>query len=151
MKNLTYLKVAFEVDKSGMLFSEENRKSYNLSNSIDYPVTHGIVDEYKKVLSKDTLAMLKKGNSRSSITMYGYEPYTFKAVNICRFTFNFFNGKIEVEYRPFVEGDGFPVQLVKEFDTPAKARKYVVNMLESHLHENIDIKENFANYFTRDM
>lgn len=75
----------------------------------------------------------------------------FTVDNACRFTFDVWNGEVVVQYRMYVQNEGFPIAVETTFDSNVKARNYVINLVESHLYEDINIKENSENYFTKNL
>ena len=140
-----------EIYESGCLVSTDTNKKYIMRDSSDYPITYGKVNEFLKMISKEVLSVLKAGKGDKAIfTLYGEDSY-FTIDNICRFTIETYSGKVVVQYRMYIENEGFPIAVETEFDSNAKAKNYIVNIVESHLYENIDIKENSENYFTKNL
>ena len=149
MKNMACMYVEFESNKHGSLVCTDDSRTLRINNSPSYPVTHGVVKEFKKMLNKETLSILK-ASGHNMITVYGYDDfYTTKAFH--RFTFDHYNGKVHIETRPYVHGEGFDIEDTIEFDNDKQARKYIVDTIAMYVNDNIDIQDNNANYFTKDM
>ena len=151
MRNLANFTVEFEYGETGMLYNTENIERFKLSNSNAYPVTEHIVESYKKALSKEILKFVKKGFGHNMMTVHGWERGYYENVNLCRFTIEVYNGKTEVQYREYTEHEGFPITVVKTFDNNTKAKNYILNIVESYIFENIKVKQNSENYFTKNV
>ncbi len=149
MNNLTSMYVDFEVNKHGSLVCTDTNKTLRINNSSSYPVTHGVVKEFKKMVGKELLAILKS-SGHTMVTLYGFDSsYVTKAFH--RFTFDKYNGKVHVETRPHVQGEGFEIDHVEEFDNDKQARKYMADIIEKYVYDNIHVLTNENNYFTKDM
>lgn len=148
--NLNSFYVEFEVNKHGNLFCTDTTNSLRINNSSEYPVTHGILKEYKKGLNKEVAKVLKADNMHTMITVMGYD-YSYITHAFHRFTFDKYNGKVYVETRPYVKHEGFPVEETIEFDNDKQAKEYIVNTILMYAHDNINVKPNQSNYFTKDM
>lgn len=146
LKNITF---QYENSKTGNLVSNKIVKELSINNTSSFPVTFGVVDEFKKQVGKMVLKALKENNMHCMLTLYGYD-YDYYTKNLVRFTFSGYNGKMHVEYRPYNSNKGFEVACEKEFNNNSQAKKYIMNMIESYVFENINVKENKENYFTSD-
>jgi len=150
LKNLT---VEMEMDKHGSLFSTNDTKALRINHSSTYPVTHGIVNEFKKAVSKELLKVLKQDSMNhlhTMVTVYGYN-YSYETVNLHRFTFERYDGKIHVETRPYNTALGYEVKDTIAFDTDKQARDFMVEEIVKYVKTYIDVKENKDNYFTSNM
>lgn len=140
-----------EIYETGCLVSQENTKKFIMRDSNQFPITYRKVEEFLKMISKEVLSVLKAGKgNKVMMTLYGQDDF-FETENICRFTFEVWNGKVVVQYRMHIQDEGFPIAVETEFDSNVKAKNYVVNMIDSHIHEMIVIKDNDKNYFTKNL
>ena len=140
-----------EVYESGCLVSQDTNKKLIMRDSEEYPITYGKVDEFLKMGGKEVLNVMKAGKgNKAMFTLYMEDEY-FAVDNVCRFTLNTWNGKVIVQYRMYIQGEGFPVAVEMEFESNAKAKNYIVKMVESHIHEKVEIKDNSENYFTKNL
>ena len=140
-----------EIYESGCLVSEEMTKKLIMRDSEQFPITYGKVDEFLKMVGKEVSKVLKAGKgNKAMFTLYGQDDY-FNIENICRFTFDVWNGEIIAQYRMYIQNEGFPIAVETTFDSNVKAKKYVVNLVESHINEMIEIKDNEKNYFTKNL
>ena len=147
MTNLHTLTFEVETSKTGMLVSNDNIKKLRINNSSAYPVTFGVVDEFKKQVSKELLKGLKESYIHTMFTLYGSD-YNYNTVNIVRFTFDKYNGRIYVQFRP-ITYKGFEVAKEQVFDSNVKAKNYILNLIESYVYEYINVQDNERNYFTK--